>query len=121
MNDRPRLEKDFASMTREPLQPDRLPSLEERCRDILAHKRTCLRFTIKRFKDGQNIGLPKWAKHLVIGGYAEQGWAAFDQRRNGKRVAGGRWGDSIILCRDGSIVGQDDIRAAKKILAERKP
>lgn len=53
------------------------------------------RFRINRFRDGDNIGLPRWAKHLVIGGFGDQGWNAYDQRQGGKLVATGEWGDYL--------------------------
>ena len=52
-------------------------------------------------EDGR--GIPSWAHHLGVGGFAEQGWAAYDQRQNGKKVASGEWGDEIFLMQDGSI------------------
>lgn len=56
-------------------------------------------------KEGDPFGkkLPSWAKHLAIGGYLDQGWAAFDQEQGGKMVAGGEWGEELLLMRDGSI------------------
>lgn len=61
------------------------------------------RFPINRFRDGDNLNLPLWARDLLIGGFAEQGWSAYDQSQHGKQVATGAWGDSLILLPSGEI------------------
>jgi hypothetical protein len=53
------------------------------------------RVRINRFQDGDDLGLPRWAKHLLIGGFGDQGWNAYDQRQGGKMVATGEWGDYL--------------------------
>jgi hypothetical protein len=62
-------------------------------------------FQINRFRDGDDIGLPSWARHIVIGGFCEQGWNAYDQRAGGRVIATGDWGDYLTLLPDGRIVG----------------
>jgi hypothetical protein len=64
-------------------------------------------FPIRRFKDGDNLGLPRWARSLVIGSFAEQGWAAYDQKQGGKKVASGKWGDSLYRLRGGRITSRE--------------
>lgn len=64
------------------------------------------RFRIHRFRDGQDIGLPTWAKHILIGGFREQVWGAYDQRQQGKMVASGGWGDSLLRLRHGRVTSK---------------
>jgi hypothetical protein len=80
--------------------------LEERIAEYDADGIIIGRFPIHRFKDGDDIGLPKWAKRIVIGGFAEQGWAAYDRRRGGKKVASGEWGDALLRLRGGRITSR---------------
>jgi hypothetical protein len=80
--------------------------IERRIADYAAEGIIIGRFPIQRFKDGDNIGLPNWAKHVVIGGFCEQGWAAYDQRQRGKKVASGEWGEALFRLRGGRITSR---------------
>ena len=52
------------------------------------------------------LKVPKWVqqRQLLIGGYAEQGWSAFDQTDYGTMVATGEWGDELAELEDGNII-----------------
>lgn len=55
-----------------------------------------------RFKHEDGRDFPLWMRNVALGGFREQGWAAY-QQPGGKKIATGAWGDSLILKRDGSI------------------
>lgn len=63
------------------------------------------RWTILRkdIESERTAAIPKWAEHLLIGGYREHGWTAFDQTNKGSILASGKWGDSLALLKNGSI------------------
>lgn len=46
---------------------------------------------------------PHWMHHIMIGGFREQGWAAYDQNQNGKHIASGEWGEDLLLLSTGEI------------------
>lgn len=79
-------------------------------------------FAVPRFKDGDDIGKPKWLKHVMFGGYGEQGWVAFDQRFGGASVGNGAWGERIHLLYDGRLTGDGNrqwLEALETVLRAR--
>ena len=55
--------------------------------------------------DAGHLVVPAWVqqRQLMIGGFLEQGWAAYDQTDAGRMVATGQWGDELIERADGTL------------------